>query len=150
MPLVEISLEEIEAIAAGTPLDRPVAPGWPHDGTAAGFSFARSGGTQFLILDDDGRVAGDCGTKAPPTPDGVVEIGYGLAAPSRGKGLGTRAVAELVAWLFERGSVSIIEAEVHDSNQPSRRIVERLDFVPEPTTSDGYRRYRLSRTGQEG
>src|SRR5947208_1527749 len=95
--LVAVSVDEAEPLSRGDAGDRPTAPGWPHDDTSAGFSFIRTGGRQFLILDEEGRIAGECGTKAPPDGNGRVEIGYGLAAPSRGHGLGSRAVAELVA-----------------------------------------------------
>lgn len=142
--LVPVDPNEAEALSRGDARGRSTAPGWPHDDTSAGFSFVRSGGTQFLILDDEGRIAGEVGTKAPPNEDGVVEIGYGLAAPSRGHGLGSRAVAEMVAWLAAQPEVRTIEAEVHASNEPSRRIVEKLGFIPDTGDSAGYLRYRLS------
>jgi RimJ/RimL family protein N-acetyltransferase len=105
-------------------------------------SFIARGGTQFLVLDDAGRVAGECGTKSAPRADGSVEIGYGLAAPSRGRGLGARAVAELVSWVERQPGVRRIEAEVHVSNAPSRRIVEQLGFRVEGDPDQGYLRYR--------
>jgi RimJ/RimL family protein N-acetyltransferase len=142
--LLAVDLDEVEALSRGDAGGRPTAPGWPHDDTEAGFSFVRTGGTQFLILDDEGRIAGECGTKSPPNDAGIVEIGYGLAAPSRGRGLGSLAVAELVAWLAAQPAVKVIEAEVHVSNEPSRRIVEKLGFIPDDADSAGYLRYRLS------
>lgn len=141
--LLAVDLGEIEALTRGETGGRPTAPGWPHDDTSAGLGFARSGGSQFLILDDDGRIAGECGTKAPPNSSGMVEIGYGLAGPSRGRGLGSRAVAELVDWLAALAAVTTIEAEIHVSNTPSRRIVERLGFAPDAGDPAGYLRYRL-------
>lgn len=113
----------------------PVAPGWPHADTAAGLGFATNGAWVWLILDDDDRIAGECGIKAPPGPDGVVEIGYGLAGPSRGRGLGTRAVRALVDELTARPGVRVIVAEVAVDNLPSRRLLERLGFTV--TGSDG-------------
>ena len=89
---------------------------------------------------DEGRIAGECGTKTAPR-DGVVEIGYGLAAPSRGRGLGSAAVGELVDWLVARRDVKAIEAEIHESNAPSRRVVERLGFTVSAGPVDGYLRY---------
>jgi RimJ/RimL family protein N-acetyltransferase len=142
--LLAVAIDDVEALSRGDAGGRPTAPGWPHDDTSAGFSFVRTGGTQFLIIDDDGRIAGECGTKAPPDDSGTVEIGYGLAGPSRGHGLGSRAVAELVGWLVGQPEVRTIEAEIHVSNEPSRRIVEKLGFVPDTGDSGGYLRYRLS------
>jgi RimJ/RimL family protein N-acetyltransferase len=105
------------------------APGWPHDDTADALRFAAGGGWTWLVLDDDRRVAGECGTKAPPDADGRVEIGYGLAPGSRGRGLGTRAVAELLDELEHSGVVREVSASVHPSNVASRRLLERLGFA---------------------
>ena len=104
------------------------APGWPHADTEAGLAFAASGGWAWLIVDDDGRVAGGCGVKCPPGPDGVVEIGYGLAGQSRGRGLGGRAVSALLHELRGRTGVRLIEARVVADNVASRRLLERLRF----------------------
>jgi RimJ/RimL family protein N-acetyltransferase len=148
LTLVPVEPHEVAALSRGESAARLVAPGWPHDDTAAGLSFAGAGGRQFLVIDSDDRIAGECGTKTAPR-DGIVEIGYGLAAPSRGKGLGSAAVAELVDWLDARDDVTGIEAEVHVSNTPSRRVVERLGFIvtAEPD-SGGYLRYRRSSAGR--
>jgi ribonuclease D len=123
------------------------APGWPHDDTAPAMGFLDSGGLVVLIIDDEGRIAGECGIKTAPGPDGVVEIGYGLAAPSRGKGLGSAAVAALVAWLAARPDVRVIEAEVHVGNVASWRVLERLGFTATGAEVRGYRRYALEVTG---
>jgi RimJ/RimL family protein N-acetyltransferase len=140
--LVALGSDEAEAMAGGETGAWPTAPGWPHDDTAAGLGFARNGGRQYVVVDDDGRIAGECGTKAPPR-DGVVEIGYGLAAPSRGHGLGSAAVAELVELLRAEPEVTTIEAEIHVSNTASRRVVERLGFTTLDGPLQGYLRYRL-------
>ena len=147
--LVPIGLDEITEFIAGKPLDRPTVPGWPHEDTLNGFGFARTGGSQFLVIDDEGRVVGECGTKAPPDHDGTVEIGYGLAAASRGQGLGRQAVAALVDWLAEQPEVRTIEAEIEISNTPSRRVVERLGFDAPAPPERGYLRYqRQARPGE--
>ena len=119
------------------------APGWPHEDTAPGLSFLDSGGKAFLIVDDDGRVAGECGTKGPPDEAGVVEIGYGLAGPSRGRGLGSAAVAALVDQVSRNPAVRAIEAEVHVGNIPSIRVIERVGFSPSQPPHNGYVRYLL-------
>ena len=118
----------------GGPLpDLPYAPGWPHADTAAGLAYAeagdgRPGAWSWLVVDDDGRIAGECGVKGAPGPDGLVEIGYGLAGPSRGRGLGTRAVAALVEELRGRTGVRRIDASVVADNIASRRVLERAGF----------------------
>jgi RimJ/RimL family protein N-acetyltransferase len=109
--------------------DLPAAPGWPHPDTATGLAYAEAGAWTWLIVDDDGRVAGECGVKGPPTDEGMVEIGYGLAGPSRGRGLGTRAVAALVAELRARPGVRRVDAFVATDNIASRRVLERAGFA---------------------
>ena len=106
-----------------------VAPGWPHDDTADALAYASAGAWTWLVLDDDRRIAGECGVKAPPDGEGRVEIGYGLAAPSRGRGLGTRAVGELLYELKASRTVREVMAGVHPGNVASRRLLERLGFA---------------------
>jgi RimJ/RimL family protein N-acetyltransferase len=65
----------------------------------------------------------------------AVEVGWRLASPHRGRGLATEAGAAAVRWGFAEGGldriVSIYEAE----NAPSGRVMERLGFTLERTTS---------------
>jgi RimJ/RimL family protein N-acetyltransferase len=107
----------------------PLAPGWPHDDTAHGLGFARSGGLTWLICDEHGRVAGECGTKAAPDSTGSVEIGYGLAVPSRGKGLGATAIEALLDQLANTPGVRRVEAEVDVDNIASVRLLARAGFA---------------------
>jgi RimJ/RimL family protein N-acetyltransferase len=141
--LEPVDAATVKALLAGDVGGREIAPGWPHDNTGAGLSFVNHGGQAFLVIDDEGRVAGECGTKAPPDADGMVEIGYGLAARSRGHGLGTAAVAALVERLRADPSVRRIEAEVHAHNIASQRVIERQGLVRVDASSAGYLRYRL-------
>jgi RimJ/RimL family protein N-acetyltransferase len=104
------------------------APGWPHDDTAAGLGFAAEGAWTWLVLDDAERIAGECGIKDVPDAAGRVEIGYGLAAGSRGRGLGTRAVAAMLDELAQTGVVREVLACVHPGNVASGRLLERLGF----------------------
>lgn len=140
-PVTDIGTRD--ALLAGDLGALEAAPGWPHDDTKPGMGFLDTGGTVFLVIDDAGRVAGECGTKGPPDRDGVVEIGYGLAAPSRGRGLGTEAVRALVDHLASDPGVSGIEAEVHVGNEPSLRILETLGFARSHEPRNGYVRYIL-------
>jgi RimJ/RimL family protein N-acetyltransferase len=138
-----VGADEVDALVAGQYGGRTLAPGWPTADTGAGLGFATTGGSVFLVIDDDGRVAGECGTKRPVDAAGTVEIGYGLAAGSRGHGLGTAAVTALVDWLRTKPEVRVVTAEVHVDNTPSRRVVERLGFRIYDGPVDGYVYYRL-------
>ena len=104
------------------------APGWPHADTDAALGFAAGGAWTWLIVDDDDRVAGECGVKGPPDAQGAVEIGYGLAGPSRGRGLGGQAVTALLDELRRHPDVRTVDARVAADNLPSRRLLERRGF----------------------
>ena len=121
----------------------PAAPGWPHADTTAGLAYAATGAWTWLVVDDDGRVAGECGVKGLPGPDGVVEIGYGLAGPSRGRGLGGRAVGRMLELLAEQPGVRRIDAHVVPDNLASRRLLERLGFALVEVGTDELRYTRV-------
>jgi RimJ/RimL family protein N-acetyltransferase len=86
-------------------------------------------GGWFVTLADDGRVVGDCGTFGPPDEHGRVEIGYGLAAPFRGRGIGSEAVGALVGWLVTQPGVRVVTASVEVGNKASQRLLARLGFT---------------------
>jgi RimJ/RimL family protein N-acetyltransferase len=118
--------------------------GWPHAGSLVAIStfVATGAGWAFLVeTRADGLVVGECGTKGGPGPDGNVEIGYGLAAPVRGRGLGRETVAALVAALADRPEVGSVLAEVDADNTASRRVLSRLGFEL-VETGDRYLGYR--------
>jgi RimJ/RimL family protein N-acetyltransferase len=110
--------------------------GWPHAETAATLDFLDAGGQVWLVVDGTGAVVGEIGTKEAAEA-GVVEIGYALAGPHRGRGLGSRAVAALVARLDERRDVTQVLARVAPGNEPSRRLLERLGFALVPGADPG-------------
>ncbi|HET7530783.1 MAG TPA: GNAT family N-acetyltransferase [Mycobacteriales bacterium] len=116
-------LDDVDRLTGG----RSPGAGWPHADTAVALTFTAAGGETWLVVDADGHVVGECGTKAPPL-DGTVEIGYGLAAASRGRGLGARAVQTLLAELSRRPDVRSVVANVAVDNLASRRLLERQGF----------------------
>jgi len=76
-----------------------------------------------------GTVIGDIGTHGPVDEAGGVEIGYGLAAPSRGQGYGSEAVAAVTEWLLSQPGVRQVRAHTLTSNAPSRRVLEKAEFA---------------------
>ncbi len=106
------------------------AEGWPHEDTADGLAMAVRGGypAGWLIV-IGGAVIGDCGIHGPVDETGNVEIGYGLAAPSRGQGYGSEAVAAITEWLLDRPEVRQIRACTLLDNTPSRRVLEKTGFA---------------------
>jgi RimJ/RimL family protein N-acetyltransferase len=144
--LVPCSVARARAILSGDLSGVTPARGWPHADTHDALRpFAEHGSDDvpgpFLVV-LDGAVIGDCGWYGPPGDDGEVEIGYGLAAPFRGRGLGTEAVRALVEWVRAQPGVTRIVAETDATNAASRRVLERLGFTIAEVTG-GTVRYSL-------
>jgi len=82
-----------------------------------------------------GEVVGLCGYKQPPK-DGVVEIGYGVAATRRCRGHATRAVAAVLDFAKADPTVKSVTAATAVANIASRRALERNGFVQTGTGND--------------
>jgi [ribosomal protein S5]-alanine N-acetyltransferase len=77
----------------------------------------------------EGVVIGDAGTHGPPDAAGDVEVGFGLAEPSRGRGYASELVPALARALLARPEVRrVVAREVLADNVPSRRALERAGF----------------------
>lgn len=128
------------AVVTGTGLDVALAAAgltrvrdWPHEDTIDALRGLAehaelSGKGSFLVVRWDGAVLGDCGWFGPPDEQGLVEIGYGLAASARRQGVGTEAVGRLLAWVGQQPAVRTVTAEVLVGNEPSLRLLARLGF----------------------
>jgi RimJ/RimL family protein N-acetyltransferase len=131
--LEPIAPEVAEAVVAGDLSDLCAGDGWPHADTVDGLGMAvRHGHAASWFVTLDGGIIGDCGTHGPPDEAGDVEIGYGLAAPYRGRGYGNELVVAASEWLLGRPGVRrVVAREVLADNVPSRRALERAGFVLE-------------------
>lgn len=125
--LQPLTTEVCAAVLAHEPLNLQHARDWPHDDTYDAFRMFAGGPGTFLVL-EDGVVVGDCGWFGPAEDDGQVEIGYGVAASVRGRGVGREAVALLVDWVATQGATSV-RGEVLPGNEPSLRLLVGLGFV---------------------
>ena len=106
------------------------ADGWPHEDTNDGLAMAvKAGYPPGWLITVGGAVIGDCGTHGPVDEAERVEIGYGLAAPSRGQGYGSEAVLAVTDWLLSQPGVSQVRAHTLTSNMPSRRVLEKAGFL---------------------
>jgi len=132
--LLPQTLAQARALLEGEDPGLPLAEGYPHADTADALRmFVEHGESDsdagwFVTLADDGRVIGDCGTAGWIDADGQVEIGYGLAAPFRGRGYGTEAVRALADWVAAQEGVRVVIADVEVGNEPSRRLLVSLGF----------------------
>lgn len=125
-----LSLDAARAIAEGDYSGVNAGRGWPTETTSlvARLSVVDPGALTWLVTHDD-LVIGECGLKHAPDADGTAEIGYGLGAGWRSNGYGTEAVAGLVDRLRATALCRRLTAEVHETNVPSRRLLERLRFT---------------------
>lgn len=141
--LVPVSHPVAVAALAGTDLAAPLralglraAAGWPHADTADALrplaEHGAAGDDGGWLVTVAGEVVGDCGWRGGPDVTGDVEIGYGLAAPHRGHGLGTQAVGLLAAWAQWQPGVRQVVARVQVGNVSSRRLLHRLGFAEQP------------------
>lgn len=118
------------------------APGWPTPFTASGLRITLEGALEdgdsaFAVIETaSGRVVGDCGWNGRPGPEGVVEIGYGLAVSVHGRGLGGTMVRTLTEWSLEQPQVTRLVAQTTNDNLPSRRSLERVGFELDRVTGD--------------
>ena len=122
--LERIGLKRAKAIVAGDYTGLDPAPGWPHDDTLDGIRIA----AEFATSDEE------TGFLVLLVETGQVEIGYGLAAPSRGQGLGTEMVLALRDWAIAQPGVRTVLAEALEENHPSWRALEAAGFVLELRT----------------
>jgi RimJ/RimL family protein N-acetyltransferase len=127
--LEPVTPEAARAIVAGDLSGLTAGDGWPHEDTISGLSQAIESGSPagWLVVAGD-AVIGDCGTHGSADATGSVEIGYGLAAPYRGRGYGTETVAAITGWLLAQPEVIRVRARTAAGNLPSRRVLEKAGF----------------------
>lgn len=131
--LVPVTSDLARAVVTGDDLgDLARVRDWPHPDTADALralaDHPEHCGPGTFLVTEDGVVVGDCGWFGPPDDAGEVEIGYGLAASARGRGLGAQAVQALIAWARAQGATTI-RAEVRPGNEASLRLLRGLGFA---------------------
>jgi RimJ/RimL family protein N-acetyltransferase len=132
---------QARAIVDGDRSGLATGDGWPHADTLDGLRGVVHGSYGWLVTLDE-TVIGDCGTLGGVDLSGDVEIGYGLAAPYRGRGYGTELVRGLADWLRGQPGVRRVVAGTLVDNVPSRRVLERVGFTLERVDA-GEARYAL-------
>jgi RimJ/RimL family protein N-acetyltransferase len=96
-------------------------------------------GLEALVDRVSGTMIGWAGLAVPhflPEILPAVEVGWRLAGTSRGQGLATEAGAAAVGWGFTEGGLERIVSIYEPENTPSGRVMEKLGFTQERTTSD--------------
>jgi RimJ/RimL family protein N-acetyltransferase len=137
--------ETARAVVDGVPDGLVRGEGWPRADTLDALGMVADYGAEAWLVLEDGVVVGDAGTHGPRDEAGDVEIGYGLAEPSRGRGLSSEFVPALAQALLARTEVRrVVARAVLVDNIPSRRALERARFRLE-READGLAWYALER-----
>jgi RimJ/RimL family protein N-acetyltransferase len=89
---------------------------------AAGTAF------HFAVCEPDDRLIGVLSLESVDEETGRAMLGYWLATPATGHGLGKRAVGQALAWARDRLRPRVIWALVAEANTPSRRVLEANGF----------------------
>jgi RimJ/RimL family protein N-acetyltransferase len=143
LTLEPVSPAAAAAVIAGDLSQIEVGNGWPHEHALHGLQHVAEGALVWFVT-LKGQVIGDCGLHGAPNPQGEVEIGYGLAEPSRGLGYASEFVPALAGWLLRQPDVSRVVANTDADNIASRRALERAGFKVE-RERDGAVDYQLTR-----
>lgn len=92
-----------------------------------------------VSLRGTGEAVGDMSFKGPPGERCEVELGYGIDEPHRGRGYATEAARALTQWALDRQDVYFVMAETAPENAASRRVLEKLGFMPAGQGAEGPR-----------
>jgi ribosomal-protein-alanine N-acetyltransferase len=152
--LVVLLPEDVEALIARH-VDRArlsigvtFPEGWPddpdaRDGLAWHLRALRSHDSQVpwrirvIVERSSGLVVGSINLKGPPSPDGDVEIGWGLVETARRRGYAAEAAGAVVAWVASQPEVAWLSATVPDDNLPSQKLASKLGLARTEHTRRG-------------
>lgn len=110
------------------PYDRAAAAEWVASRAAP---FAGGEGARVLAIEHEGRYVGDVGLRS--TGGDAAEIGFGLVAGARGRGLMSRAVRLALTWAFEDLALDVVHWRAQVGNWASRRVAWACGFAVEGT-----------------
>ena len=85
-----------------------------------------------------GEAVGSISLKNISHSMGHGELGYGMAESHHGKGIATAALRLLIKKIFAESTLRRLLAYVHEENQPSRRVLEKLGFQEEGLLREHY------------
>jgi RimJ/RimL family protein N-acetyltransferase len=147
-------------VALATELAADVPSSWPPeylDEDSLNFTLARfaEGDDQlgwwlhFVVLRpgvEPRTLIGSAGFCGQPTPDGDVEVGYGIVSDRRRQGFATEVVRGLVAHAFSYPSVRRVIAHTLPELAPSIGVLEKCGFqLVEESPAPGVIRFALAR-----
>lgn len=138
--LVRADLRLLDAAIAG---DRALARALGHDVVAGWVTFAgalqasrdtlaatpeqTAWGSRLFVAAEPPELVGWGGFKGPPR-DGIVELGYEIAASRRERGLATAAVRAMVVEAFADTQIGTVIAHTLAERNASNRVLEKAGF----------------------
>jgi ribosomal-protein-alanine N-acetyltransferase len=84
--------------------------------------------TRIIVDVDRELVVGRAGYHGPPDARGMVEVGYAVDPPHRGRGYARAALLELLDRAAREPSVTTVRATISPANHASRRLVLQCGF----------------------
>jgi RimJ/RimL family protein N-acetyltransferase len=81
-----------------------------------------------VVHQSSGAIVERCGFKGPPTPEGMVEIAYGVSPGHRGKGYATETAAALAGYALSHEQVRIVRAHTFPELNASTRVLSKCGF----------------------
>ena len=92
---------------------------------------AHAAGTDFhfAVTDAGGHLVGVLSIESVDKESGRGMLGYWLATPASGQGLGKRAIAEALTWARRQPILRVIWAVVAEANERSRRVLQANGFA---------------------
>jgi [ribosomal protein S5]-alanine N-acetyltransferase len=146
--LLQPTVEQLDAAIAGddrlaAALGHTVAPDWatfaealPHTRDAVAANPDDLWGPRLFVTADPPELVGWGGFKGAPK-EGVVELGYEIAACRRERGLATAAAQAMVAEAFADPAVTTVIAHTLPERNASNRILEKVGFRFAEATHEG-------------
>lgn len=83
---------------------------------------------RVAVLRAEGIIVGSAGFHDRPDADGMIEIGLGVEARYRGRGLGTEMLRGMWAWVIEQPGVRTLRYTVSPDNAASQAIIANFGF----------------------
>lgn len=138
-PWQEDDLESLVEQANNPNIAKFMTDAFPHPYTAdngkAFLAFAMKGNpTHIFAIEVDGKAVGGIGIH--PQSDIMrknAELGYWLGEAYWGRGIITRAVAQMVSFAFKTFEITRVYARPFGNNPSSARVLEKAGFVLEAT-----------------
>ena len=110
-------------------------PGRLRRQVQSGEAYAKWGALEGrLAVEADGEFVGDVSWHPEhygPIPAPAVNFGIGLIPAARGKGYGTEAQRQLIAYLFDNTTVNRVEASTDVENLAEQRSLEKAGLLRE-------------------